>query len=53
MSYADNLPENLRQVLVRRSDLWGDTGFNRGGVFEIVLEYTVSKLIDDINPFPD
>jgi len=52
MSYADDLPENLRQVLVRLSDLWGDTGFSRGGVFEIVLEYTVSKLIDDINTLP-
>jgi hypothetical protein len=53
MSYADDLPENLRQVLVRLSDLWGDTGFSRGGVFEIVLEYTVSKLIGDINTLPD
>jgi hypothetical protein len=53
MSYADDLPENLRQVLVRLSDLWGDTGFSRGGVFEIVLEYTVGKLIDDINTLPD
>ncbi len=53
MSYADNLPENLRQVLVRLSDLWGDTGFSRGGVFEILLDYTVNKLIDDINTLPD
>ena len=53
MSYADDLPENLRQVLVRLSDLWGDTDFSRGGVFEIVLEYTVSKLIGDINTLPD
>ena len=53
MSYADNLPENLRQVLVRLSDLWGDTGFSRGGAFEILLDYTVSKLIDDINALPD
>jgi hypothetical protein len=53
MSYADNLPENLRQVLVRLSDLWGDTGFSRGGVFEPLLDYIVSKLIDDINAFPD
>ena len=53
MSYADDLPENLRQVLVRLSDLWGDTGFSRGGVFEIVLEYTVSKLIGDVNTLPD
>jgi hypothetical protein len=53
MSYADDLPENLQQVLVRLSDLWGDTGFSRGGVFEIFLEYTVGKLIDDINTLPD
>jgi hypothetical protein len=53
MSYADNLPADTRQVLVRLSDLWGDTGFSRGGVFEILLDYTVSKLIDDINAFPD
>ena len=53
MSYADNLPENLRQVLVRLSDLWGDTSFSRRGVFEILLDYTVSKLIDDINAIPE
>jgi hypothetical protein len=53
MSYADNLPENLRQMLVRLSDLRGDTGFSRGGVFEILLEYTVNKLIDNINTLPD
>jgi hypothetical protein len=52
MPYADDLPENLRQVLVRLSDLWGDTGFSRGGVFETLLDYTVSKLIDDISAFP-
>jgi hypothetical protein len=52
-SYADSLPADRRQVLVRLSDLWGDTGFSRGGVFEILLEYTVSKLIDDINALPD
>jgi hypothetical protein len=53
MSYADNMPAKLRQVLVRLSDLWGDTGFSRGGVFEILLEYTVNKSIDDINTLPD
>jgi hypothetical protein len=53
MSYADNLPDDLRQVLVRLSDLWGDTGFSRGGVFETILEYVVSKLIDDINSLPE
>ena len=35
-------------MLVRLSDLWGDTGFSRGGVFEILLEYTVNKSIDDV-----
>jgi hypothetical protein len=53
MSYADNLPDDLRQVLVRLFDLWGDTGFSRGGVFETLLEYIVNKLIDDINTRPD
>jgi hypothetical protein len=52
MSYADNLPENLRQVLIPLSDLWGDPGFSRGGVFEILPDYTVNKLIDDINVLP-
>jgi hypothetical protein len=40
-------------VLVRLSDLWGATGFSRGGVFEILLEYIVNKLIDDINAIPE
>ena len=53
MSYADNLSDDLRQVLVRLSDLWGDTGFSRGGVFEALLDYIVNKLIDDINALPD
>ena len=53
MSYADNLPDDFRQVLVRLSDLWGDTGFSRGGVFGTLLEYIVNKLIDDINALPD
>jgi len=54
MQYADaTLTADMRQVLVQLSDLWGDTGFSRGGVFEILLEYIVSKLIDDINALPD
>ena len=53
VSYADNLPADTRQVLVRLSDLWGDTGFSRGGVFETLLEYIVNKLIDDINALPE
>jgi hypothetical protein len=53
MAYTENLPEDLRQVVVRLTDLWGDTGFPRGGVFETLLEYIVSKLVEDINALPD
>jgi hypothetical protein len=53
VTYADNLPAELRQVLIRLADLWGDTGFARGGVFEILLEYMVNKLIEDVNALPE
>ena len=53
IGYADNLEADTREVLVKLSDLWGDTGFTRGGVFETILQYTVNKLIEDINALPE
>lgn len=53
MPYADSLSADLRQVLVRLSDLWGDTGHARGGVFEDLIDYVVIKLTQDIAALPE
>ncbi len=54
MQYADDkLTAEIRQVLVRLADLWGDTGFARGGVLETLIDYIVVKLVDDINALPE
>lgn len=48
LSYARDLPDDLRQLVVRLADLWGDSGWGAGGALPEILAYTVAKLISDI-----
>ena len=45
---------DLQDLITKLAELWGNTGHSSGGgVFDIILEYTVNKLVDDVRALPD